>query len=72
MVISGNKTHRLPRQTGTLPIMDTLFPNPWPIIVFYGLGVDSTALLIDLKNCGIRPTTILFSDVGNEKRSNYA
>ena len=52
--------------------MDSLFPEPWPIIVSYGLGVDSTALLVGLKRLGIRPTAILFSDVGNEKPGTYA
>jgi hypothetical protein len=41
--------------------------NPEPIIVAYGAGVDSTALLIGLWDHGIRPDLILFADTGSEK-----
>lgn len=37
-----------------------------PIIVSYGMGVDSTALLVALRNSNIIPDAILFADVGNE------
>lgn len=43
-----------------------------PIIVSYGLGVDSTAVLVGLYNRGIRPDVILFSDVGSEQQHTYA
>ena len=36
-------------------------------MVAYGLGVDSTAMLIGLAQRGIRPDLILFADVGGEK-----
>lgn len=43
-----------------------------PLLVAYGLGVDSTAALVELKNRGIVPDTILFADTGDEKRETYA
>jgi 3'-phosphoadenosine 5'-phosphosulfate sulfotransferase (PAPS reductase)/FAD synthetase len=42
-------------------------PNPEPIVVAYGVGVDSTAMLIGLRDRGIRPDLILFADTGSEK-----
>jgi hypothetical protein len=38
----------------------------------YGLGVDSTAIIVGLVQRGIRPDFILFADVGAEKESTYA
>lgn len=43
-----------------------------PLIVCYGAGVDSTAMLISLKNEGVRPDLIIFSDTGGEKPETYA
>jgi hypothetical protein len=43
-----------------------------PFVVAYGMGVDSTAMLIGLRNEGIRPDAILFADTGAEKRATYA
>lgn len=43
-----------------------------PIVVSYGLGVDSTAVLVGLYLRGIRPSIILFSDVGSEQEHTYA
>lgn len=40
--------------------------------VAYGMGVDSTALIVGLKQRGIRPDFILFADVGAEKQATYA
>ena len=40
--------------------------------VAYGIGVDSTAVLVGLHDRGIRPDFILFADVGSEKESTYA
>jgi hypothetical protein len=42
-----------------------------PLVVAYGLGVDSTAMLIGLAHRGIRPDLILFADVGGEKTETY-
>jgi 3'-phosphoadenosine 5'-phosphosulfate sulfotransferase (PAPS reductase)/FAD synthetase len=48
---------------------------PWPgcpLVVAYGLGVDSTAMLIEFAYRGIRPDLILFADTGGEKPETYA
>ena len=38
-----------------------------PVVVAYGAGVDSTALLIGLYWAAIHPDLILFADTGSEK-----
>jgi len=43
-----------------------------PLVVAYGMGVDSTAMLIGMKHRGIRPDLILFADTGDEKKETYA
>ena len=43
-----------------------------PLIVAYGMGVDSTALLVGFAERGIRPDQILFADTGSEKPDTYA
>src|SRR3954447_24075091 len=48
-------------------------PRPdCPLVVAYGLGVDSTAMLIEFARCGIRPDLILFADTAGEKPETYA
>lgn len=47
-------------------------PNPEPIVVAYGVGVDSTAMLVAMQRRGIRPDLILFADPGGEKPETYA
>lgn len=54
-------------------------PVPRPLCVCYGMGVDSTALLIELSrlyistgNPAYRPDIITFADTGNEKKETYA
>ena len=42
-----------------------------PLVICYGLGVDSTALLVGYAQRGIRPDLILFSDVGAERQATY-
>lgn len=42
------------------------------IIVSYGMGVDSTAMLVGMWQRGIRPDFILFADTGSEKPETYA
>jgi len=39
-----------------------------PLAVAYGLGVDSTAMLVEFAHRGIRPDLILFADTGNRRR----
>ena len=43
-----------------------------PLVVAYGLGVDSTAMLIEFAQRGIRPDLILFADTGGEKPETYS
>lgn len=43
-----------------------------PLVVSYGAGVDSTAMLIAMWRRGIRPDLILFADTGAEKPETYA
>jgi len=42
-----------------------------PLIVAYGLGVDSTAALVEMQKRNIRPDAILFADTGDEKQETY-
>ena len=42
-----------------------------PLVVSYGAGVDSTAMLIGLHARGIRPDAILFADTGGEHPGTY-
>ena len=43
-----------------------------PLVVAYGMGVDSTAMLVGLRDRGIRPDLIMFADTGSEKAETYA
>jgi len=47
---------------------------PWPdspLVVAYGLGVDSTAMLVEFARRGVRPDLILFADTNGEKPETY-
>lgn len=54
--------------------MKTQLSFQWiaPLVVSYGMGVDSTALLVGLAARGIRPDAILFADTGAERPETYA
>lgn len=43
-----------------------------PLVVSYGAGVDSTAMLVEFVRRGIRPEYILFADTGGEKPETLA
>lgn len=43
-----------------------------PLFVSYGLGVDSTAMLVGLHSFGVIPDAITFADTGSEKPETYA
>jgi len=43
-----------------------------PLVVAYGLGVDSTAVLVGMKARGVRPDLILHADTGGEKLETVA
>ncbi len=50
----------------------TVRPYPdCPLVAAYGLGVDSTAMLVEFAQRGIRPDLILFADTGGEKPETY-
>ena len=56
-----------------MPMLTTAL-RPWPdcpLVVAYGLGVDSTAMLIEFARRRIRPDLILFADTGGEKPETY-
>lgn len=46
-------------------------PQQIPLVVAYGMGVDSTAAIIGLVRRKIRPDLILFADTGGEKKETY-
>ncbi len=46
--------------------------QPETLGLAYGMGVDSTAVIVGCVQRGIRPDFILFADVGAEKASTYA
>jgi len=43
-----------------------------PLIVAYGGGVNSTAMLVEMSRRGINPDLILFADTGGERPETYA
>jgi hypothetical protein len=47
-------------------------PSNSGVVVCYGAGVDSTAMLLALHDQGIRPDLITFADTGAEKPETYA
>jgi len=52
--------------------MDPPRPHPeWPLVVAYGLGVNSTAMLVEFARRGIKPDMILFADTAGEKPETY-
>lgn len=56
-----------------LPLLDEpRAPNAAPVVVSYGAGVDSTALLAGMAARGERPDLILFADTGDEHPETYA
>lgn len=42
------------------------------LIVSYGAGLDSTGMIVEMHNRGMRPDLILFADVGGERPETYA
>lgn len=48
------------------------FGDGAPLCIAYGLGVDSTAVLVGLHQRGIRPDVITFADTGGEWPETYA
>ena len=53
-------------------LVDTiLVAAPPPIVLAYGIGVDSTALLVELESLGQAPDLVLTADPGAEKPETY-
>lgn len=52
--------------------MDESAKKVGPLVVSYGVGVDSTAMLVGLAQRGECPDLILFADTGDEKPQTYA
>jgi len=50
----------------------SLFPAPVPLVVGYGMGLDSTAMLVEMHNRGIRPDLIQHAHTGGEWPHTYA
>lgn len=50
----------------------TDYDTTQPLVLSYGMGVDSTAVLVGWYRRGIRPDTILHAQVGNEWPETYA
>jgi hypothetical protein len=42
-----------------------------PILVAYGMGADSTSMLMGMHDRGIKPDAIVFADTGGEKKETY-
>lgn len=51
---------------------DAFTDNEPPVMVAYGGGVDSTAMLIELIENGFHVDVVLFADTGSEKPATYA
>src|SRR3984885_8980269 len=64
----SQRTEEISMPTSALPLRP--YPD-CPLVVAYGLGVDSTAMLIEFAMRGIRPDLILFADTGGEKPETY-
>ncbi len=65
-VLSPHRPADLPRQPDRL-----LAGAPAPIVLAYGIGVDSTALLVELSARGEPPDLVLTADPGAEKPETY-
>ena len=62
----------LTRQIGGAPRRAPHQCGPDPIILAYGAGLDSTAMLIGLGDRHVAPDLILFTNIGSETRETIA
>jgi 3'-phosphoadenosine 5'-phosphosulfate sulfotransferase (PAPS reductase)/FAD synthetase len=53
------------------PVDYILVAKPPPVVLAYGIGVDSTALLVELEARGEAPDLVLTADPGAEKPETY-
>src|ERR1700726_2054238 len=56
-------------EASQLELFDDIRP---PVLVAWGVGVNSTAMLIELVESGNPPDHVLFADTGSEKAATYA
>lgn len=64
---------RFPKKRPDHPeLFDHGRPEESPVVVSYGVGVDSTAMLLNLARRKERPDLIVFADTGAEKASTMA
>ena len=59
------------RDFGSIPDSSTKFMDNSPLVVAFGGGVNSTALLVGLSERNILPDLVLFADTGGEKPQTY-
>ncbi|QOT74535.1 hypothetical protein H5V43_21940 (plasmid) [Sphingobium fuliginis] len=62
----------LPSGESTRTVDFILNAAPPPVVLAYGVGVDSTAMLVELESCGEPPDLVLTADTGVEKPETYA
>jgi hypothetical protein len=68
---AADKTWKVPTYTNEWKAAYGFNPAS-PLVVSYGRGVDSTAMLVEMQRRGIRPDLIIFSDTGAEKPETMA
>jgi hypothetical protein len=47
-------------------------PHEWPVVVSFGGGTNSAAMLIEMVRRGVKPDLIMFADTGGELPETYA
>ena len=55
-----------------LPFVPRMSKQGGPVVAAWGVGVDSTAMLVELVESGDAPDLVLFADTGNERATTYA
>ena len=68
----GNAIRLLNEWPEGSPATSLGLPTGQPVIVNYGGGVDSTAMLVAMVKAGVKPDLIIFADPGSEKLETYA
>jgi hypothetical protein len=59
-------------KTATTEDLFGSYTRKQPLVVAYGMGVDSTAVLVEFARLRVIPDLILFADVGGERPETYA
>jgi hypothetical protein len=72
-VAISNQNYRQPDAAQIAARTKFGIPDPEaPLCVAYGMGVDSTAMLVAMRRAGVRPDLITFADTGDELPETYA